>query len=143
MIYYFIMIFPLPFCSIVWFATALQLALKAPPNSALRRKRFKWVKISIIPVLLSIVVVIFFVSIFTGAITLMWGVFMSDKTFRWTMMLTVILGYAITIAHVIYASNAYKNASIIYFMTKEWWWLYEAFQTDNVNHSRHRPVCIV
>ncbi|MBQ6868281.1 MAG: hypothetical protein IJM96_01680 [Clostridia bacterium] len=46
---------------------------------------------------------------------------MSDKTFRWTMILTVILGYAVTIAHVIYASNAYKNASIIYFMTKEWW----------------------
>ncbi|MBQ6868282.1 MAG: hypothetical protein IJM96_01685 [Clostridia bacterium] len=71
MIHYIIMILPLPFCSIIWFATALQLALKAPPNSALRRKRMKWVKISLIPVLLSIIVIIFFVSIFTGAITLM------------------------------------------------------------------------
>ena len=46
---------------------------------------------------------------------------MSDKTYKLALLITVIIGYALTFAHVIYASNAYKNASIIYFMTKEWW----------------------
>ena len=46
---------------------------------------------------------------------------MSEKTFMRLLAAIVIVGAAITLAHLAYAVYAYNHCSIIYFIAKELW----------------------
>lgn len=47
---------------------------------------------------------------------------MKDKTFNKILYALIAVGFLITAAHIIYATYAYDNSSIIYFVSKELWW---------------------
>ena len=47
---------------------------------------------------------------------------MKEKTFLTLLYTIVALGVILTVAHAIYAINAYGNSSIIHFVSKELWW---------------------
>lgn len=46
---------------------------------------------------------------------------MSNKLYTYILIGLVSAGVIFTVLHVIYAAYAYRDASIIYFVTKEWW----------------------
>jgi len=46
---------------------------------------------------------------------------MSDKTYIRALIITLVLCFALTVAHLVYIGYAYKNSSIIYFISQEIW----------------------
>lgn len=46
---------------------------------------------------------------------------MSDKTYIRALIITLVLCFALTVAHMGYIAYAYKNSSIIYFISQEIW----------------------
>ena len=46
---------------------------------------------------------------------------MNEKTFMRLMTALVVIGAAVTLAHLAYAVYAYQHCSIIYFIAKELW----------------------
>lgn len=46
---------------------------------------------------------------------------MNNKLYSRILIGIVAVGLVLTVAHIAYAAYAYRDASIIYFVTKEWW----------------------
>ena len=46
---------------------------------------------------------------------------MSEKTFRIILCIAVLICASLTVMHFVYAFNAYRSCSIIYFIGKELW----------------------
>lgn len=46
---------------------------------------------------------------------------MKDKTFIILLTAILIIGSLLTIGHMAYAAYAYKQSSVIYFVSKEYW----------------------
>lgn len=46
---------------------------------------------------------------------------MKDKTFIKLLAAILIAGSILTIGHMVYAAYAYKQSSVIYFVSKEYW----------------------
>ena len=46
---------------------------------------------------------------------------MNDKSFFKLLLLIVIAGSILTMAHLFYAAYAYEHSSVIYFVSKEYW----------------------
>lgn len=46
---------------------------------------------------------------------------MSDKTFMRILIAVLAVGVLLTGLHMAYVVHAYRNSSIIYFISQEWW----------------------